>query len=128
MYEFTLIKEYYLTQGRMKWIFDRIANDEGISYHFKDGKQYSSSTSRKTCALARISLENEPSKQSITIKYAGHVSIKTLVPHNVFKFLPVSKSAVEAKVSESIVKQLKREATESFQKYQESLKKWVSDR
>lgn len=129
MYEFTLLREYLLPRGTktMEWIYGKIAgNGQDNTYHIKDGDQYMSSPSRKTHALARVSLENDESKQSFRISYFGHVGVSCMVPRKLFRFLPLSKSSVEKKLSESIVKQLKREGMDSLKKYQQALDKWSS--
>jgi hypothetical protein len=130
MYEFTLIKEYYLPRGTrtMEWLFSRIAgnNQEGSEhYHIKDGQQYVSSPSRKTHALTRVSLESDATTRTFRIKYNGHVRVSCSVPRTVLRYLPFSKQAVEAKVSKSIVKQLRREGMASLRKYQQAWEDWL---
>jgi hypothetical protein len=132
IYEFTLIKEYYLPRGTrtMEWLFSRIAGNnqdgsEQYQYHIKGRQQYVSSPSRKTHGLTRVSLESDATTRTFRIKYDGHVGVSCSVPRRVLRYLPISKHAVEAKVSKSIVKQLKREGMASFRKYQQAWEEWL---
>eukprot|EP00980_Cylindrotheca_fusiformis_P014031 scaffold3670_cov124-Cylindrotheca_fusiformis.AAC.7 len=136
MYEFTLIKEYYLPRGRrtMEWLFHHIAgsnNDEGDDersqyHHGKDGQKYISSPGRTTHALTRVSLEHDPvGTGTLRILYNGQVRLSCVVPRKVLRFIPFSKHSLEAKVSKSIVKQLKREGVLSLQKYREAWTDWT---
>lgn len=132
MYEVTLIKEYYLPRGSktMEWLFGRIAGSDSQKqqqYHMKDGKQFVSSPSRQTHAMTRVSLDADDSGESIQILYSGHVKVSCIVPRNVIRFLPFSKHALEAKVSKSIVKQLKREGVVSLQKYKKAWNDWQAE-
>ena len=94
--------------------------------HDRNGKRYKYSPSRQTHALTRISLEKEDEFSNFHVNYFGSVRVSCSVPKRVFTFLPLPKQKVEAKVSASIVKQLKKETTDSFHKYKKAFKKGKS--
>jgi len=132
MYEFTLIKEYYLPNGSkgMKWLFQKVAGNEKShklddQCHFKDGRLYTTSPGRQTHSLARVALQEDLSSRTFRIHYFGCVLVSCRVPKRLLSLLPFSQRAVEARVSHSIVQQLRREGVTSLKKYQRAVEEWA---
>ena len=133
MYEFTLIKEFYLPSGSkgMKWLFNKVAGDKNNpgdiddQCHLKDGKLYVASPSRQTHCLARVALEEDLPSRTFRIHYFGRVLVSCQVPKRLLSLLPLSKKAVEARVSKSIVQQLQREGVTSLKKYKAAVDEWA---
>lgn len=134
MYEFTLIKEYYMPNGSkgMKWLFQKVAGDkknggDGPNHqsHVKDGKLYVASPSRQTHCLARVALQEDLPSRTFRIHYFGRVLVSCRMPKRLVSLLPLSKKAVEARVSKSIVQQLRREGVTSLKKYQQAVDEWA---
>ena len=92
-------------------------------YHDRNGRRYTCSPSRQTHALTRVSLEKEDGSSNFQVNYFGCVRVSCSVPKRVFTFLPLPKRKVEAKVSDSIVKQLKKETMDTFRKYKQAFEK-----
>lgn len=133
MYEFTLIKEYYLPSGSkgMKWLFEKVAGDKknlnelDDQCHVKDGRIYVASPSRETHCLARVSLQEDLPSRTFCLHYFGRVLVSCRVPQRLVSLLPFSQKAVEARVSKSIVQQIQREGVTSLKKYQQAVDDWA---
>ncbi|KAL3939607.1 MAG: hypothetical protein SGBAC_005701 [Bacillariaceae sp.] len=135
MYEFTLIKEYYLPNGSkgMKWLFQTVAGNKkshGLDdqSHLKDGRLYTASPGRQTHSLARVALQEDLSSRTFRIHYFGRVMVSCRVPQRLLSLLPFSQTSVESRVSKSIVQQLQREGVTSLKKYQRTVEEWAQSK
>mmetsp|Transcript_19920 Transcript_19920/g.43296 ORF Transcript_19920/g.43296 Transcript_19920/m.43296 type:complete len:379 (-) Transcript_19920:768-1904(-) len=137
----------------MTWIFDKVTRNEkniikkhggydednsnnddrtvwgGKQVRHKRGKtddyleaSSSDANSRKTYALSRVTLEPFPQDGGCKICYYGHV--KLTLSKRFLQMLPLPVGVVQAKVNESIKRQLERECTRSIEKFTRELSKW----
>ena len=138
MYEFTLIQDRYQAQGTkpLVWIYRKIAGEAPPSATADNNYNGSSSSndpllaatsttgSRTTKGLVRVALEHFEG-ETWRLSYYSMVKVSCTLPQKLLKLLPLSKQKVEAKISETMVKQLEREILQSADKFHRALEAWL---